>query len=1675
MKHTQKLLSVIMALIMIITCLAVPTVAAPASAADKPAAEAVTAGGTIKSVSDRDVTIMVALEGTTTYMQTSDLQLAAQGYDAQMAALAQAQRNIEKTLSTSIEVENRYSLLFNGFSFTGESWMVDAINEMDGVSAFVAPMFELVEPETSEEVNLTPSMSMSTNLVGADVAWDLGYTGEGMVVAVIDSGIRQTHEAFSVMPENGKIDLAYLRDIYAEYGDVLHAGSLQDINDIYYNAKMPFNWDYYDGDATPNHTYTDHGTHVSGIVAGNSDKGFRGVAPDAQIATFQVFTPQGGASFDTLMLAMEDSLYLGVDAINMSLGLSAFFTSYEAINAYLEDIYAALEAAGISVVCAAGNDFHTNIWNNYGDFYNSLYLWSVNNLDVGTIGAPATFPGSFAVGSVVNTTKAGGGYLNVAGVDIYPGTVNSANTGLPLPTLGELQAGEHEMVYIGLGTPEEIAAAGGVEGKIALVQRGTLTFSDKCTNAANAGAIAVILFNNVSGRANPSVHSDIPFGNISMEEGLDIIATFANGVSGKVTVIPEFGYGGVTMAQSSSWGTTADLKIKPEISAPGDNITSAIGFGENYGLEGDAAYQAWSGTSMATPHIAGGILLIKQRLREEFPAATAAEINELAYAFMMSTAHQVGGAVRQQGAGLMDVESALKTDAYLSVPGADRPKLELDDSENGEFTFTFEVHNIGQTDLAYEVKVSALTEEVLETAYSGTVMGDRNYNAETGYNIVNPETVTIPVLDGTQMDVSKLIDVAGPKTVNVPAGETVTVNMTIACSDELMQYFADNCPVGMYLEGFVKLLNKDDGADLSVPYLGFVGDWDYAPMFDAGYWWNLPYGENNMAQSYITQGTYLGYGGYGANKQGLGLNPYWDEFDYDYLEDRNAISPNGDDYLDTLTYMEFSLMRNPRNVKLYAADAEGNVIAQLHDSTYSMRKEYFTGFVNGGPSYSTLTFNLDATNIPENETIYIVLEAYLDHEEYAIEDNMNGRQVFPVTIDTTAPAVKVVDGGIEIVDAQYTAYYAIYADAEKTELICENGVFASERAKAEFVEVEQNTFYVVTADYARNEGFYLVENGMVYDLGDADIFYGGKTVVGRQHIDYAEGYYKYGWLKYNSETAINMESFDLTYNQNEEASEYWGFDYVSAGIGVDGTVYVASAYNLYTQNPETLELTLVGGFHAANKPSGGIKSTPANKGEEEPADTVEVWVKNIFSNPVTGELYVIGDLPGTNVGVGKLDPETAFITPLWSIGAINGNPNFGNFYWAACMVDEETVAIFEYTGCVGFYNVKNGAPLYYIDLNLMNPGYGSMDQAGIAAHFAAGSMLYNEDNNDLYLYCSWLWLGYARYDAQGYIRLDLDTGIATIEALGNNNVGQNGLYFLEDAQPKAWYAVYQLIEAIGEVTLDSGDAIKAAREAYNALSAEDKARVENYMDLLMAEHDYAIIRADYAAFLAARADALLRIAELEKIMGESEALNAAREAIWNAATMEEIDAIMAELEIALTMKDVKVSDWYYESVMYVIRNGLMNGKGNGFFAPNANLTRAELVTVLYRMAGEPSVDGLEHPFADVAADTWYTDAVIWAYHEGVVNGISETAFAPGADITREQIAAILYRYAGAEAAEDALAGYADADKVSDWAYDAMNWAVSVGLINGMDETTLAPQGNATRAQIATILMRYCEG
>ena len=183
-------------------------------------------------------------------------------------------------------------------------------------------------------------------------------------------------------------------------------------------------------------------------------------------------------------------------------------------------------------------------------------------------------------------------------------------------------------------------------------------------------------------------------------------------------------------------------------------------------------------------------------------------------------------------------------------------------------------------------------------------------------------------------------------------------------------------------------------------------------------------------------------------------------------------------------------------------------------------------------------------------------------------------------------------------------------------------------------------------------------------------------------------------------------------------------------------------------------------------------------------------------------------------------------------------------------------------------------------------------------------------------------------------------------------------------------------------------------------------------------------------------------------------------------------------EAPLPFPDVAEGDWFYDAVRYAYETGLMDGVGDSLFAPNSETTRAQLVTILYRLEGEPEVSGTSG-FTDVEAGTWYTDAVAWAAANGIVNGVSETEFAPGKDITREQLATILFRYAEAKgydvSARADLSAYTDADQIQSYAAESVAWAVAEGLIQGFEDNTLRPAGNATRAQIATILMRFCEG
>ena len=175
--------------------------------------------------------------------------------------------------------------------------------------------------------------------------------------------------------------------------------------------------------------------------------------------------------------------------------------------------------------------------------------------------------------------------------------------------------------------------------------------------------------------------------------------------------------------------------------------------------------------------------------------------------------------------------------------------------------------------------------------------------------------------------------------------------------------------------------------------------------------------------------------------------------------------------------------------------------------------------------------------------------------------------------------------------------------------------------------------------------------------------------------------------------------------------------------------------------------------------------------------------------------------------------------------------------------------------------------------------------------------------------------------------------------------------------------------------------------------------------------------------------------------------------------------------------DVPASHWAHDDITYVYENDLMNGTDGSLFSPESTTTRAQVVTVLYRLAGQPAADWA-NPFWDVPASAWFHDAVTWAWENDITGGVSSTHFGAGNAVTREQLATFLYRYAQDQgydtSARADLSGYSDAGLVSSYATQALSWANATGLITGTTATTLSPQGSATRAQVATILSRFCQ-
>ena len=719
----------------------------------------------------------------------------------------------------SAQVEREYDNVMSGFALKAPVGALDAIRRTPGVQAAFLEregrVSDVATPDAEGGVESTQTGGQDPANLSAHLMMhvdQVAQKGEGKVIAVIDTGVDMTHPAFTG-------ELAGTPPLTPQKVAAMTSQLGEGKTGVYVSQKFPFAYDYADGDndASPAKSpYGSHGTHVAGIASGNADK-IVGTAPNAQVIVAKVTRSEDDALLDSALLAsLDDMLVLHPDVINLSLGWTAGMDN-EADSVYAT-VYKKLQEAGITVNAASGNAFSTGYGNNSGKG-----LPYASDPDSSVLDEPATYSSVVAVASVENALLRNA--FTVNGKDIGYQRARGLN-GEKVAFFSDLPPGTYEYVDAGFASEEDVAALkakypDGLAGKIALVSRGNMTYQKKVENLYDLKPAGIVVYNNVSVGSLIAMNlttQDMPAAFISQADGQAMLdapehkLTIAEGQVLPQSTIYE-------ASEFSAWGVSPDLRLKPEIAAPGGEVFSSIPGG---------AYEQSSGTSMATPQMAGVSTIVLERVQSDpiFASMSARQKADVVQNLIMGTAHpltdaaQTTGALyspRKQGAGLVDALAATTSSVYPTVVGApeqSRPKADLGDGTKG-WHFDVTLHNLSGVPATYELSSQALSEIVDGGFFTQHSSDWRGKGVEITYSGAASAS-------------------AEGATVTVPASGEATVGIDIAPGSEFASYVAENTPNGTFLDGFVRFASRTDGQpDLAVPYLGFYGDWGKAPIFDA--------------------------------------------------------------------------------------------------------------------------------------------------------------------------------------------------------------------------------------------------------------------------------------------------------------------------------------------------------------------------------------------------------------------------------------------------------------------------------------------------------------------------------------------------------------------------------------------------------------------------------------------------------------------------------------------------------------------------------------------------------------------------------------------------------------------------------------------------------------------------
>ncbi|MGQ7383124.1 S8 family serine peptidase [Streptococcus suis] len=924
----------------------------------------------------------------------------------------------------------------------------------------------------------------SNTIITVPKVWDSGYKGEGTVVAIIDSGLDVDHDVLHIS------DLSTAK--YKSEKEIEAAKEAAGITyGEWFNDKVLFGYNYVDVNTVlKEEDKRSHGMHVTSIATGNPTQPVAGqlmygVAPEAQVMFMRVFSDLKATTGAALYVkAIEDAVKLGADSINLSLGGA----NGSVVNMN-ENVTAAIEAArraGVSVVIAAGND---------GTFGSGHSNPSADYPDYGLVGAPSTARDAISVASYNNTTV-GSKVINIIGLennaDLNYGKSSFDNPEKsPVPfEIGK----EYEYVYAGIGQASDFDGLD-LTGKLALIKRGTITFSEKIANATAAGAVGVVIFNSRPGEANVSMQLDdtaiaIPSVFIPLEFGEALAANSYKIAFNDETDIrpnPEAGL----LSDFSSWGLSADGELKPDLAAPGGAIYAAIN---------DNDYANMQGTSMASPHVAGAAVLVKQYLQATYPTKSPQEIEALVKHLLMSTAKAhvnkettAYTSPRQQGAGIIDTAAAISTGLYLT--GEDGyGSITLGNVED-TFSFTVTLHNITNEDKTL------------------------NYSTQLTTDTVQNGLITLaPRL---------LAEIPGGKvTVQANSSTTVTINVDASSFAEELTGLMKN---GYYLEGFVRFTDVADGGDIvSIPYVGFRGEFQNLAVLEEPIYNLIADGKGgfyfepvtaqpdtvDISHHYtglVTGSTELIYSTDKRSDFAIKtLGTFKNEAGYFVLElDESgkphlAISPNGDDNQDSLAFKGVFL-RNYTDLvaSVYAADDTERTNPLWESQPQSGNKNFYSGDPKNPKSsiiYPTEWNGTDSEGNALADGKYQYVLTYSSEVPGAAVQTM----IFDVIIDrespviTTAtydetnftfnprPAIEKGESGLYreqvfylVADASgVTTIPSLLENGDVT--VSDNKVFVAQNDDGSFTLpldlADISKFYYTVEDYAGNISYEKVEN-----------------------------------------------------------------------------------------------------------------------------------------------------------------------------------------------------------------------------------------------------------------------------------------------------------------------------------------------------------------------------------------------------------------------------------------------------------------------------------------------------------------------------------------------------------------------------------------------------------------------